>query len=595
MLAIGLLAYNFFRPLVNIEYVKVCDQKDKNCHVTNLPYQNSTLSTEERIADLLNRMTLAEKIGQMALVEKNSLGNLDDLAKYGLGAVLSGGGAKPEVNTPAGWQEMVNNFQSYSQKTRLSIPLLYGADANHGHGQVPGATIFPHFIGLGATNDPGLVHEVAKVTAAETAATGIYWIFSPNLDVVKDLRWGRTYETFGSDPQVVSKLGQAFIEGLQSYNKRGLTVAAGAKHYISNGSMVWGSSTNNDFFIDQGNSNISEAELRQIHLEPFRQAVNANVKSIMVGLNSWQGEKISASKYLISDILRGELGFTGLIFSDWYGVYEIERSKYNSLVRAINAGVDMIMLPYDYEDFVTYLQRAVANGDISQERINEATRRILTLKFELGLFDHPAIDSADLKIVGSKENRDLARRAVRKSLVLLKNNNAAVPISKNISKILVAGSAAHNLGKQAGGWTVEWQGIDGNWLPGTTILDGLKKSVSANVKVEYSLSGDFSAQNNLADVGIAVVGENPYAEGWGDNNNPSLSAEDLSAINNLKQKSKKIVVIIISGRPLNIKEYTKDWDAVIAAWLPGSEGQGVADVLFGDYPFTGTLPIDWDL
>jgi beta-glucosidase len=371
-------------------------------------------------------------------------------------------------------------------------------------------------------------------------------------------------------------------------------MAAAAKHYVGSGSMVWGSSINKDFFIDQGSSDISENELRQIHLEPFKQAISANVKSIMVGLNGWKGKKLSANKYLISDVLRGELGFQGLVFSDWYGVYEIESSKYNSLVRAINAGVDMIMLPFDYKNFSIYMHQALATGDISQERIDEAVRRIIKLKFEIGLFDQTEADSSDLKIIGSKENREIARRAVRESLVLLKNN-APGPISKNSSKILVAGSAAHNIGKQCGGWTVEWQGIDGNWIPGTTILEGIKNIVSPNVIIEYSLDGKFIGQDKLADVGIAIVGEKPYAEGWGDNNNPKLSADDLEAINNLKKKSKKIIVIIISGRPLNIKEYAKDWDAVIAAWLPGSEGQGVADVLFGDYSFTGTLPVAWDL
>jgi len=412
--------------------------------------------------------------------------------------------------------------------------------------------------------------------------------------VVWDIRWGRTYETFGSDPELVGILGQAYIDGIQSYNQGGLTIAATAKHYIGNGASQWGSSITKDFSIDQGASEISEDKLRQIHLEPFKQAVNANVKSVLVGLNKWNGEKVSANKYLITNILRGELGFQGFISSDWYGVYEKEGNKYKALVNAINAGIDMIMLPYDYKFFSASLHQALANGDIDQARLDEAVRRILKVKFEIGLFDKVTTDASNLRNIGSKPHRELARMAVRKSLVLLKNNNA-VPISKNTPKILVSGSAANNLGKQSGGWTVEWQGIDGNWMPGTTILKGIQDMASPYAKVEYDLRGGFTGQKGLADVGIAVVGESPYAEGWGDNENPKLSTEDLEAIYNLKKNSKKIIVIIISGRPLNIKEYTNDWDAIIAAWLPGSEGQGVADVLFGDYPFTGTLPVDWNL
>lgn len=565
-----------------------------NCHQTNLPYQNPTLPIDKRVADLMSRMTNAEKIGQITLIEKNSIHNLNDIAKYELGTLMSGSGAKPDDNTPEGWLQMVNNFQSYSKKTCLGIPLLYGVDANHGHSNVFGATIFPHFIGLGASKDPGLVKEVAKATAEEVAATGIYWVYSPDLDVVSDTRWGRTFETFGSDPELIGILGQAYIEGLQSYNQDGPAVAGAAKHYIGNGSSLWGSSTNEDFFIDQGNYNISEEKLRQIHLEPFKQAIKAGVKSVMVGLNKWNGEKISSNKYLLTDILKKELSFQGFVFSDWYGVYDKENDQYTALVTAINAGVDMVMLPYDYKFFYDSLHRAIANGDISQARIDDAVQRILKVKFEIGLFDKVAADSSNLNNIGSEAHKDIARIAVRESLVLLKNNNA-VPISKNTPKILVAGSAADNLGKQSGGWTIEWQGIDGNWIPGTTILQGIRNLASPSAKVEYNLNGNFSGREKLADIGIAVVGENPYAEGWGDNANPSLSAEDLAAISNLKKISKKIIVIIISGRPLNIKEYAKNWDAIIAAWLPGSEGQGVADVLFGDFAFTGILPVDWKL
>jgi len=590
------LTYIFFKPssLFEVTYIKVCEINDTTCHEKNLPYQNQALSIDMRVTDLLSRMTTAEKIGQMALIEKNSIIDGNDIAKYGLGGLMSGGGIKPENNTPTGWLDMVNNFQSYSKKTRFSIPLLYGVDANHGHGNVPEATIFPHQIGLGASNDPELVKKIAKATAEEVSATGINWIYSPNLDIVEDTRWGRTYETFGSDPKRTGLLGAAYIDGLEEINPHSFSIAATAKHYIANGATNWGSSINNNFFLDQGDSTISDDELRRIHLEPFRQAVQSNVKSVMVGLNKWNGKKVSANKYLLTDILKNELNFQGFVVSDWYGIYEKELNKYKAMVTSINAGVDMVMLPYNYKLFSTSMHYALANGDITQARLDDAVRRILKVKFEIGLFDNTGIEKTNLENIGSKAHKQLAREAVRKSLTLLKNNNV-LPVSKNNTTILVAGSAADNIGKQSGGWTVEWQGIDGNWIPGTTILQGIQNMISSSTKIEYDIKGNFNNQQKLADIGIAVVGENPYAEGWGDKENPTLSSEDIEAISNLRKHSKKIIVIIISGRPLDIKQYSPDWDAVIAAWLPGSEGQGVADVLFGDFPFTGTLPVKWDL
>jgi len=575
-------------------FVEVCNESNE-CHGKNLPYQNSALAIEVRTDDLISRMTVAEKIGQMALIEKNSVSDLNDIAKYGLGAMMSGGGGKPDNNKPEDWFYMVENFQKYSRKTRLGIPLLYGIDANHGNSNVYGATIFPHSIGLGASRDPELAREVARATAEEAAATGINWIYSPDLDIASDTRWGRTYETFGSDSKLTGELGRAYIEGLQSPGQNKSIIAATAKHYVGNGSSEWGSSVNKSFSMDQGNSRISEEELRKIHLEPFRKAVDADVKSVMIGLGKWNGKKVSFNKYLVTDVLKGELGFQGFVFSDWYGVYEKEINKYEALVKAVNAGVDMIMLPYDYKNFSDRMHYALASGDISEARLDDAVRRILKVKFELGLFDKVEANSPDLESFRSEKHKELARAAVRKSLVLLKNNKAAIPIPKNISKILVAGSAADNLGKQSGGWTIEWQGIDGNWIPGTTILKGIRDTVSSSTQVEYDLKGNFAIQKDPADIGIAVVGENPYAEGWGDNENAKLSAEDITAIDNLKQNSRKVIVIIVSGRPLDIKRYAVDWDGVIAAWLPGSEGQGIADVLFGDYAFTGTLPVDWDL
>ena len=570
--------------------------EDNNCHQTNLPYQDPTLPIEKRVIDLMNRMTVAEKIGQMVLVEKNSIHNLNDVTQYNVGALLSGGGAGPTEDTPLAWLEMIKDFQSAAEDTCLGIPLLYGVDAIHGHGNVLGATIFPHFIGLGATKDPDLVKRVARATAEEMVATGIYWNFAPNLDVAKDIRWGKTYETFGSDTANVAQLGLAYLEGTQDPSNGYYNVLANPKHFLGGGDMEYGTSRNKKFKVEEGNITIDEKTLRQVHLVPFQKVIAGGARVVMVGTASWQGKMNSDNYHLLTELLKNELGFSGFIVSDWYGVYQIETSRYNSLVRAVNAGVDMVMTPFEYKDFVSNLQEALDNGDITEERLDDAVRRVLTVKFETGLFDRPEATPEGLSVIGNAAHRELAREAVRKSQVLLKNKNSVLPLSKSLNKIIIAGSAADNLGFQAGGWTTEWQGIDGNYgISGTTILEAINNTVSKDTKAEYDKEGDFSAKNNLADVGIVVVGEKPYAEGWGDIANPSVSPEDLSAIKKVKAKSKKIIVIIVSGRPLDIKEYAKNWDAIIAAWLPGSEGQGVVDVLFGNFPFTGMLPVEWKI
>ncbi len=558
----------------------------------NAPYRDSSLPVANRVEDLLARMTLQEKIGQMALVDKNSVHFKADIARYGLGALLSGGGAKPTVNTPKGWLEMVDDFQDYATGSRLGIPLLYGVDAVHGHTNVPGATIFPQSIGLGASGDADLVRRIGAITAQEVAATGINWNFGPSLDVVRDTRWGRTYETYGSSTATVSQLGAAFLNGMQSTAP---AVIGTAKHYLGTGAMTWGTSGNPDFKIDQGVTYADEATLRAVHLPPFSAAVEAGVGSVMVGHTTWNGMELAANHYLLTDVLKGELGFKGFVVSDWYGVYEIPGGEYQAVVTAVNAGVDMVMLPYDYKSFSGYLEQAVTNGDVTVERLDDAVRRILTVKLAAGLFDQEKAKPSGLDELGSAPHRAVAREAVRKSLVILKDDQLILPLRKDEKRILVAGSSADNLGRQSGGWTVEWQGIDGNWIPGTTILQAIKNAVAPNTTVEFSELGNFVIGNPVADVGIAVVGEAPYAEGWGDDEHPALSNEDLQTIAKVKAASKKIVVIIISGRPLDVAPYIDQWDAVVAAWLPGSEGAGVTDVLFGDYQFTGILPVHWPL
>ncbi len=558
-------------------------------------YKNSEVSFELRVTDLLSHMSLEEKIGQMALVEKNSLDEHGDIRTYGLGGMLSGFGGKPEDNTASGWRNMIEAFVGESRLSRLGIPIIYGVDAIHGHSNVLGATVFPHFIGLGASGDATLVENVAQATAEELLATGVRWSYSPTYDMPEDIRWGRVYETFSDDPVLVSKLGSAYIRGLQkNISKSSSTIAilATPKHYIGAGGILWNTSSNEHFKIDQGLTPIDEEKLYRHYLPPFEKAIETGAMSVMVGLNSWGDTKLAASSYLIQTVLKEELGFKGFVVSDWYGVYEIPGGDYTAAVTAINAGVDMVMLPFDYKEFTRNVRRAVRIGDIQESRIDDAVERILTAKFQLGLFDTPTqVDTIEL---GSPAHRALARDVVAKSLVLLKNEGGLLPIKKNASTIRVAGSSADNIGRQAGAWTVEWQGVDGNWLPGgTSILQGIKENAPRGTTVEFDMNAQFPSGTPKADIGIAIVGETPYAEGWGDNANPSLSEEDIATIERLKEMSNTVIVVLVTGRPLIITNEIQDWDATVVAWLPGSEGAGVGDVLFGNKPFTGKLPLPW--
>jgi beta-glucosidase len=564
---------------------------------TDALYLDTTQSIEARVADLLSYMTQEEKIGQMTLVEKGSVERLSDIGTYGLGALLSGSGSKPEENTIEGWKEMIDGYQEEAKKSRLRIPLLYGSDAIHGHAHVLGATVFPHMIGLGATGNAALVKEIAEDTAEELARTGVNWNFAPNLDTPQDIRWGRIYETFSDDPELVAKLGTAYLEGLQAptgATNEQIHVLGTLKHFVGLGGMGWNTSLNKNFKIDQGVTRADEELLRSVYLLPFIAAIDGGALSIMVGLNTWGEERTVRQKQLITDLLKKELGFKGFVVSDWYGVHEGTYNTFLATVKAINAGVDLVMLPFDYETFVRHVRWANRFGLISDERIDDAVSRILHAKFALGLFDDKDASQISLSL-SDTTHRALAREAVAQSLVLLKNEDQTLPIKKGTQRIHVAGSAADNVGRQMGAWSIEWQGVDGNWPEGaTSILEGIQQRAAVQgTSVEYDLSGDFSETENVADIGIAIVGEKPYAEGWGDTEYPILSEEDLTAIENLQVTSKKVVVIIVSGRPMLIENEIGSFDALIAAWLPGSEGAGVADVLFGDKRFTGTLPLPW--
>jgi len=563
-------------------------------------YPDPSVPVDQRVEDLLSRMSLAEKIGQMTLVEKNSI-KPDDITNLFIGGLLSGGGGSPSSNTAADWAKMTNGFQKLALKTPLAIPLIYGVDAVHGHGNLFGATIFPHNIGLGATRDADLMQKIGRATAEEVAATGIWWNYGPVVAVPQDIRWGRTYEGYSENTDVVSTLASAYIHGLQEKDGKvlgdPLTVLATAKHFIGDGGTAWGSSKSGSYKIDQGDMKVDEATLDTLYLPPYQAAIDAGAQSIMVSFSSWQGTKMHAQKHLLTDVLKGQMGFKGFLVSDWQAIDQIDPDYYKDVVISINAGLDMIMVPTNYMQFITDLTKAVEKGDVSQDRIDDAVRRILRAKFEMGLFEHPLSDPANLALVGSDAHRELARQAVSESVVLLKNDNQTLPLAKDTPVIFVSGPAADDIGIQSGGWTIQWQGLAGNITPGTTILQGLTQVFGSAAQLHFNRNGSFinvlDAQNNpvKADVGIVVLGENPYAEGVGDSANLALNGGTL--LDSMREHADKVILIVVSGRPVIITDLLPKADAVVAAWLPGTEGQGVADVLSGDKPFTGKLAYTW--
>lgn len=538
---------------------------------------------ESKVNQLIKQMTLAEKIGQMTQIDRKYLQADSDIKVYALGSLLSGGGSSPAVNNPTSWADMYDKYQWYALQTRLKIPLIYGIDAVHGHNNVKGAVIFPHNIGMGCTRDPDLIEKAARATAEEVAGTGINWVFAPCIAVARDIRWGRTYESFGESPELQTMMAAAEVKGFQgeSLNDPSSVVAC-AKHYVGDGGTEGG--------IDQGNTVCDEQTLRKIHMPGYIEAIKDGVGTIMVSYSSWNGIKMSANKYLLTDVLKNELGFKGFLVSDWAAINQLPGDYSTQVQTAINAGIDMVMVPDDYKKFISTMTDLVNQGKIPISRIDDAVRRILRVKFMKGLFDHPFADRALTSTIGSDAHREIARQCVRESLVLLKNKNKLLPLSKHLSKIVVAGKNADDIGNQCGGWTISWQGSSGDITQGTTIFQGIKEAVSSDTKVVYSADGTGAAG---ADVGIAVVGEKPYAEGAGDRSDLSLSGDDISMISNLKSAGIPIVLIVVSGRPMIISDVIDKCDAVIAVWLPGTEGEGVADVLFGDYKPSGKLSQTW--
>ncbi|MEU3515556.1 glycoside hydrolase family 3 N-terminal domain-containing protein [Streptomyces sp. NPDC006654] len=565
-----------------------------------LPYLDSRLPVRKRVADLLSRMSLEEKVGQMTQAERGAVGTGGDVTAYDLGSLLSGGGSTPTPNTAAAWAQMIDDFQLRAQATRFQIPLVYGADAVHGHNNLAGATIFPHNIGIGATRDPALAERAGAVTASEVRASGVSWDFAPCLCVSRDERWGRSYESFGEDPALVQSM-ETVIQGLQGRAdgrdlKHDDKVLATAKHFVGDGGTAYGSSTTGTYTIDQGVTTVTRQQLEAIHLAPFRTAVDRGVGTVMPSYSSLEiiGDgrgpvKMHARADMITGVLKGRMGFQGFVISDWNAIDQLPGDYASHVSTAVNAGVDMMMVPYGYQDFTKTLVDQVKAGAVSERRIDDAVSRILTQKFRLGLFEHPYADTSGASKIGSAGHRAVARQAAAESQVLLKNSGGVLPLKKS-QKVYVAGSNADDLGNQTGGWTITWQGQSGTHTTGTTVLQGMK-----NAGGDVTYSKDASAPTKGYDVGVVVVGETPYAEGVGDVGNGhdlALSAADRAAVDKVCA-AMKCAVLIVSGRPQLIGDRLGEIDALVASWLPGTEGDGVADVLYGKKAFTGQLPVTW--
>ncbi len=545
---------------------------------------------------LLARMTLDEKIGQMTQADQKYLKDPNDIATYFLGSVLSGGDSDPaNGNSVEAWTDMYDGYQKIALKTRLAIPLLYGVDAVHGHNNVLGAVIFPHNIGLGCTRDADLVERIGRVTAQEVRATGINWAFAPCVAVPQDIRWGRTYEGFSEDPKLVKALGAAAVRGLQGTSLDDPdAVLACAKHYAGDGGTAFGAGFGGTHLLDQGDTRVDEDTLRKIHLQGYISTIDAGVGSVMPSYSSWNGVKSSASHRLLTEILKQEFGFDGFLISDYNAIDQIAKEYKQAIEASINAGMDMVMAPSEYREFFTGLKELVREGKVPMPRIDDAVTRILRVKFAMGLMDKrrsPLADRSLQAMFGSPEHRSVAREAVRKSMVLLVNKHKTLPLARDAARIHVAGAAAGNLGYQCGGWTIDWQGKLGEVTTGgTTLYAAIEKIVSKNTKVTYSKDGT-GAEG--ADAAVAVIGEKPYAEMFGDRKDLSLDPADVETVKNLKKAGVPVVVVLYSGRPLILDPILNDADAIVAAWLPGTEGDGMTDVLFGGLPFSGKLSFTW--
>lgn len=563
---------------------------------------------EARVATVLSSMTLDEKVGQMIQAEIQFV-TPSEAAKYGLGSILNGGGSAPDKNkraTPQRWRELAGEFESAMRsRSGVVVPLLWGTDAVHGHNNVFGATIFPHNIGIGASRDVALLGRIAEATAREVRATGIHWAFAPTVAVARDARWGRTYESYSSDYELVRKFAYEHVVGLQGKPRSSDflmsdRVIGTAKHFIGDGGT--------DAGIDQGDTRLDDADLARIHAPGYYAAMEAGVQTIMVSFSSVNGKKLHGHRRLLTDVLKDRLGFDGIVVSDWNGIGQIPGCTNSNCPQAINAGIDMIMAPEDWRELHRNIVAQTKAGTIPMARIDDAVTRILRVKARYGMLDPVSRTGGsgalpDTALIGSPEHRALAREAVRKSLVLLKNANKALPLAPT-ARVAVVGAAANDVGRQSGGWTLTWQG-SGNEpadFPGaTTIFEGIRSALSRSGG--SAVLGLPAATDPKPDVILVVTGEEPYAEGEGDleSLNFSLDAITRDAIAMARAQGIPIVTVFVSGRPRIVNSLINASDSFVAAWLPGSEGAGVADVLVGgvnggyQFDFVGRLPFEWPL
>ena len=575
---------------------------------------------EARIATLLGQLTLEQKVAQMTQADIRNV-TPDDVRKYRLGSILNGGGAWPANNkhsTVADWVALADRFYDASMDTagkEPAIPIMWGVDAVHGHGNVIGATLFPHNIGLGAAHDPDLIERIGEITAREVRATGHDWTFAPTVTVPRDDRWGRAYEGYSEDPEIVRDYAGRMVRGLQGAGGTpefldASRILATAKHYIGDGGTEGG--------VDRGDNRATEQELLDVHAQGYLSALEAGVQTVMVTYNSWQGEKLHGQRYLITDVLKKQLGFDGIVVSDWDGIDEVQGCSKDRCAQAVNAGIDLFMVPTEWKTFIENTVALVKVGDIAESRIDDAVTRILRVKLRAGLFEKGRPSSRPFSnqraLVGAPEHRAVARDAVRKSLVLLKNENNVLPLKRNL-KVLVAGDGADNIPKQCGGWSITWQGTENTNadFPGaTSIFQGIRETVeSAGGTAMLGVEGTVDSR---PDVAIVVFGEDPYAEWFGDLRSIDYQADgalkwqtedkgsvgsDLALLRRLKEQGIPVVSVFLTGRPLMITPELDASDAFVVAWLPGTEGGGVADVLFRkqdgepNYGFTGQLSFSW--
>jgi beta-glucosidase len=581
--------FKFFVVLIFIGAVVFNTSQDKNSNI------------EQRVEAIMELMSLEEKVAQMIQAEIKFV-TPKDLKKYKLGSILNGGGSYPNNDKHSkitDWVDLADSFYNASiENNKVGIPIMWGTDAVHGHNNVMGATLFPHNIGLGAANNPNLIEKIGQATAKEVKATGIDWIFAPTVAVVRNDRWGRTYEGYSEDPEIVKAYAKSMIRGIQGNNDTFLNedhLVGTIKHFIGDGGTINGK--------DQGNNISSERELLKIHSQGYLTALAAGAQTVMASFNSWNGVKVHGSHYLLTKVLKNDMGFDGFVIGDWNGHGQVVGCKNDSCAKAINAGVDMLMAPEDWKQLYYNTIEQVKTGQIKLARINDAVSRILRVKIRAGLFEigKPSTrkHAGSKSIVGSTKHRDLARQAVRESLVLLKNKNNILPIKAN-SNVLITGSAADNIAQQSGGWSLTWQGT-GNKnsdFPGaTSISKGIADKIKRNGgKVQTSVDGTFIKR---PDVAIVIFGEKPYAEGQGDRKDLYYSKDskiDLELLKKFKENGIPTISIFITGRPLWVNPELNASDAFVVAWLPGTEGAGVADLLISgkvEFDFKGRLSFSW--